>query len=407
MSEDRDDKLVSDDELLEIELEQRQLDLDREVKQRQLNLDRKKIEIRKRRAKRDVPVDLTLDDGAAQVKREPTESDRAKSQPNSTSCLLPCPVPNEATGTLPANNVAHEHEQLSTPGQSQQCSEPAPERNHCTRESIPRSRERVPSFTDFKQATTPLPSGTQTASYPTPSSQFFGTSDWLPRTVMSENDAVSQFTPPATYGPQSIWRENIFRGVPANTSLKRSHSPDSNAAVLAHDTNDTIEVKHSKMCMATDHKSENATNKKRTKTAPLTERQQSEIIRKYGARLVQYHMHKCDCQLPARLITEAGSKIVDGLVAKKFKSLQELHDEYESILTSSCPGNLGEVVRTELQKFRRAAPVWWAECLAKPEAQRLAFVSTVFSDVNQGKYDARYVPRPASPALGTSSYRPW
>ncbi|ETI23744.1 hypothetical protein G647_05549 [Cladophialophora carrionii CBS 160.54] len=334
MSEARDDEPVSDDELVEIELEQRQLDLDRELERRRLDLHRQRIKIRKRRAKRDAPVDLTSDDGAAQVKTEPRESDRAKSQPNSTSCLLPCPVPNEAT------------------------------------------------------ATTPLPSGTQTASYPKPSSQSFDTSDWLLRTVMSDNDTVSQFTPPATYGPQSIWRESIFRGLPANPSVKRSHSPDSNAAVLAHDTNDTIEVKHSKICMATDHKSKNAKNKKRTKTAPLTERQQSEIIRIYGARLVQYHMHKFDDQLPARLITEAGSKIVVGLVAKKFKTLQELHDEYESILTSSCQRNLGEVVRTELQKFRRAAPVWWAECLAKPEAQRLAFVSTVFSDVNQGKYDA-------------------
>ena len=55
-----------DDEVLEIELEQRQLDLDR-----------KKLELRKRRAKLRGQLDLTFDDTHSQAKQEPSEGDDA------------------------------------------------------------------------------------------------------------------------------------------------------------------------------------------------------------------------------------------------------------------------------------------------------------------------------------------
>lgn len=71
------DGAVSDDELLALQLEQRQLDIDREFQQKQLDLDRKMNELRRRRAtKSQTPTDLLTPDRneSSQVKAEPTNN---------------------------------------------------------------------------------------------------------------------------------------------------------------------------------------------------------------------------------------------------------------------------------------------------------------------------------------------
>ena len=84
-----------------------------------------------------------------------------------------------------------------------------------------------------------------------------------------------------------------------------------------------------------------------------------------------------------------GSSIVRYLIAKKYERLEDLHDEYEMRVRESCGSALRKRVLSEMQKFRRAGPVWWKECVEKTnQSSRLEIMNTVFEDIKQGKYTA-------------------
>jgi hypothetical protein len=71
---------------------------------------------------------------------------------------------------------------------------------------------------------------------------------------------------------------------------------------------------------------------------------------------------------------KAAFELANGLIDKKFAILGHLHNEYEMLLTAGNPVKrfdgldprfvkYPEYLKKELEKFRRAAPGWWADSL--------------------------------------------
>ncbi|EXJ66146.1 uncharacterized protein A1O5_10761 [Cladophialophora psammophila CBS 110553] len=139
-----------------------------------------------------------------------------------------------------------------------------------------------------------------------------------------------------------------------------------------------------------DREAERKQSKRQPKVQRLPERYSSAIIRKYGERLVQRHMQsfRRHERWEADQIILAGSKIVDGLLEKRFKSLEELHDEYDQQIRLRCTSSVQEPLINELQKFRRAAPIWWRKCVKKrTQGERFEDATAVFEDVKEGIFD--------------------
>jgi hypothetical protein len=117
-----------------------------------------------------------------------------------------------------------------------------------------------------------------------------------------------------------------------------------------------------------------------------------ELIRIYGERLLQVYMH--GIRQPGReqadQVIKIGSPIIDGLIAKKFGSLDKLHAAFEKEIRKVCSdAGLMYAMIDHIEQFRRAAPVWWAECAAQHyQFQRREMVGGVFEDVKEGKYSA-------------------
>ena len=140
MSLTTDNDVASDDELQELELQQRQLDIDLEHKQRHLDIDRKKMAIRKRRAKLQtpfnatpppvdptlLPVDLTLEDTEPSVKAEPEENMPTKTSPEPTRVPLPSPALTEATLSVPMSSAVSNREPIPDLEHKQDISEEGP-----------------------------------------------------------------------------------------------------------------------------------------------------------------------------------------------------------------------------------------------------------------------------------------
>ena len=183
-------------------------------------------------------------------------------------------------------------------------------------------------------------------------------------------------------------------GLYPNGSLKRSHDQDIQPGLEDNPENaETILVKRPRF--TSDNGGEDPRGKETSpvKKSGMNQRQKFELVRAYGKRLVQYHMPSFQKQyswLRANLVS-VGSGIIDGLIEKKFKTLEALHDEFDYKLGSLYYLPTRLILRAELQKLRPAAPDWWRKCEQMSyQAQRMELVLTVFGDVKRGKYDSMF-----------------
>ncbi|KAJ9604014.1 hypothetical protein H2200_011536 [Cladophialophora chaetospira] len=310
---------ISDDELVELELEQRQLDLDRELKQRQLDLDLKKVKLQKRRAKLHPTVDLTSDDHPTEVKAEPEDQVSPNEPAGLTVNPLPSPAPSEAAKSSYAKSTSKE-----------------PQESHG---------------------------------------------------VLPDYDHDEGFP--------DLWQDiGRFQGLPEDSILKRSQSPASRVSA-------GFGNKRQKTSTGTREQIPDPKTKDKTEVPKINKREKTAIIRRYGERLVQHHMQSFRKHTPAEReeVRKVADKIVDGLLEKRFKNVEELHNEYKDQIGKSCRYVLRARLVVELDKFCRAAPVWWGECLArKNRIQREEFIMTIFQDVKEGKYDIGRTLQSKSPA---------
>ena len=186
-----------------------------------------------------------------------------------------------------------------------------------------------------------------------------------------------------------VWHHHIAGPALGADPLKRSHSPDVQIAALSDDGTPTIDVKRARVSY--NSFLDPVSKKQPSKVPKLSDPHRSEIIRRYGRRLIGPRMRSfcCHDSRDEQELRYAGSKIVHYLVAKKYERLEDLHDEYEMSVRENCRSALRERVLSEMQKFRRAGPVWWKECVEKTnQSSRLEIMNTVFEDIKQGKYTA-------------------
>ena len=204
---------------------------------------------------------------------------------------------------------------------------------------------------------------------------------------------MSQATPCDTSIEHLTWQYDGFgrhRLLPPSASIKRSRSPEVRTTVEAgNEQNPTIDCKREKYTKELSDEPGEVKAEQQVGTRTLSARQRSEILRKYGERLADVYMktfakHDHDT---AELLMYAGSKMIDGVIERKYKSLEELHDEYEHHLGTYYSHRVPEYVQLELQKIRRTAPIWWADCLKmRYHHQKMTLAGTVLGEIGWGKY---------------------
>lgn len=165
-----------------------------------------------------------------------------------------------------------------------------------------------------------------------------------------------------------------------DSPLKRKRDEETRETKAMLPGGDTVEVKRQKY-------TPQPKSTKSAATHAINERYRSELLRAYGTRLVQRHMQSFKHHSPteAENLKKAGSIIVEKLIEKSVKSLDELHDDYEKSVKWFCGPTHAKHVISELQMFREASAFWWADCLEKKyQTQRLEIVKAVFENIKAG-----------------------
>ncbi|KIW27561.1 uncharacterized protein PV07_07290 [Cladophialophora immunda] len=353
-----DDKELFDAELEELELEQRQLDLDR-----------KRLQLRLRRARPDSQVQEK-----AHAVDEVTGAGRVTAGTEQFSNL----GRGEATEISTAGN-RHAEREVDLPLPLVEQADPA---GHSSKQYPSGAKASTSPVARLSSSPGMLHPSTQLTdssrlSHPESAVPSFATS---PK-YLSSSQTTSR-SMPALYSQQ-----DGLGHVPAMSQHKRERSPGSEDGDCVK-KNCIPRDRNEKWTNDTQYQGEG--NKLPPKVQHLPEHQASAIIRKYGERLVQRHMQsfRRHGRREANEIIKAGSEIVDGLVKKKFKSPEELHEEYDRQIRLCCTRDLQKLLIFELQKFRRAAPTWWMECVKmKTQNQRFENVAKLFQDVGAGVFD--------------------
>ncbi|KIW89794.1 uncharacterized protein Z519_09951 [Cladophialophora bantiana CBS 173.52] len=363
-----DDKQLIDTELEQLEMEQRQLDLDR-----------KRLQLRLRRAKLCSQVEAVADNGQAEVKPEPVGDGTAVGRIAAGEEPFSDP---RLGGATSASTVGDRHVMREEVG---------PLLHPVERDGIAANLsggDHSGAPASFDSVTTPtylvctkhavLEPSDETSRLPRPESYP------TPSTYRSNSNTTSQMT------PVPHRQRDGFGHFPARSPHKRGRSAESESDDFVQETNSTPGAKEVKT-RTKDREAERKQNKRQAKGQRLPERYNYAIIRKYGERLVQRHMQsfRRHERWEADQIILAGSKIVDGLLEKRFKSLEELRDEYDRQIRLRCTSSVQEFFFiNELQKFRRAAPIWWRKCVKKrTQGERFEDATAVFEDVKGGIFD--------------------
>ncbi|KIX96692.1 uncharacterized protein Z520_07411 [Fonsecaea multimorphosa CBS 102226] len=356
-----DDKALIDAELEQLELEQRQLDLDR-----------KRLELRLRHARLNGHVDAV-----------PRES-QLQSRPESVD------------GATGVERVTAGGENFSNPGREEATDAPTAGNQHIARvfppsdlvdisgwfsrqyhEEAAASRDRV-----TKPSPSPgLPHSSIASTQPSVSTRPEST---VPSSATLPKYPSSSQTPPSTISLSG--QQDSFGQVPASSHHKRERSSGSEVVPEQASTPEINDGRN----WTINKQAPGKRNKQSPKVQGLPDHHIQAIIRKYGERLVQRHMRcfRKHERREAAMIIEAGSKVVDGLLERKFRSLEELHAAYERQIRRCCTWDLQQSLRSELHKFRRAGPIWWSRCVTKrTQEERLQDVATVFQDVVEGIFD--------------------
>ncbi|OAL30281.1 hypothetical protein AYO20_08759 [Fonsecaea nubica] len=342
---------MDNEDLINAELEEL------EIEQRQLDLDRKKLELRLRLARLYGRVETPVDGSQAKVKAEPVEDANGVEGLAGESTNVP--ATSDRIVKREAMNPPHLVEQGQATDQSSQLM--------TTPNRSPNAPHPSSQLTDFSKLPCSKP---PVSSYATPVT----------------DRSISRGSPQSTPARHS---QGYRFGLPTSSPRKRVRSPgseDDDFVPAKKSSALTKQVKELTKNKITKGKG----NKQSPKVDCLPEHHASALIRRYGERLVQRHMQsfRRHERQEAKEVIKAGSEIVDGLLEKKFETLEELHDEYDRQIRLYCAKQLQEPLIMELQKFCRAAPVWWRKCTKKrTQQERLEDVAMVFKDVGEGTFD--------------------
>ncbi|OAP61383.1 hypothetical protein AYL99_03586 [Fonsecaea erecta] len=342
-----------------INIEEEELELD----QRQLDLDRKRLQLRLQRAMLNKLVEAAPEHDQAQLKEESVQDITEIEPVKACNKQLSSPGRDEAGG--PSTTDDH--------GVTQEVSLP----QYLILEAASRSsREHHGGGTASHDRVTTSgspPDMTHPSALLTKASRLL---------IYSPGSQTTSSKPPL-----NDWRQDDGLGhLPTSSPHKRARSPGSESVLEKTSTPGVKRVEKS----TSNKEVQSQRNTKSSKVQGLPARHISAILRKYGERLVQRHMlsFRKHERREADQVINAGSMIIDGLLEKKFNSLDELHDEYDRQIRLCCTRRLQESLTNELEKFRRAGPVWWRQCMnTRTQQKRLADLATVFKHVVEGIFD--------------------